>query len=118
MAQYDLKLFGEELILDNVLDAAIQELDILFGTEETQLLGDSSYGVNFEQFLWKLHPSIPEVNYYIRNKINDHTMFCKQLDIEIETEVAIGTLRDIYVVHISLKNKDGEKEILKNWIFK
>lgn len=117
MAQYDLKLFGDDLIQTEIEDAAIQELDILFGTEETELIGDYEYGTNFEQFLWKLKPSIGEVNQYIKDKIIAYTLFCRQLNISVNTTVEMGTLRDIYVVNISITS-NGKTTTLKNWVFK
>lgn len=118
MAQYDLELFGNKLIIDDMIDAAIQELDILFGTEETELLGDFTYGVNFEQFLWKLNPSIGEVNSYIKDKILEFTTFCRVLNISVDTAIEMGTIRDIYVVKIEIKDENNKTVKLKNWIFK
>lgn len=116
MAQYDLQLFGGNLINDELVDAAIQELDILFGTEETELLGDYNYGVNFEQFLWQMNPSIGQVNSYVSEKILLYTNYCRQLNIEVNCEVQMGSLRDIYVVKITFKNSAGETIKLKNWM--
>ena len=117
MAQYDLGLFNN-IIIEDILDAAIQELDIMFGTEQTELLGDSSFGVNFEQFLWKLNPSVAQVDEYILVKIKAQTYFCNLLDIHVNTEVMQGTLRDIYVVKISFRTDEGNLKPLKNWMFK
>lgn len=117
MAQYDLKLFNG-LIVSDVMDAAIQELDILFATEETELLGDYSYGINFEQFLWTLNPSPSEVDQYLMVKIQNQTYFCKLLDLTINTEVMQGTIRDIYVIKMYFRNSEGEQQHLKNWMFK
>lgn len=116
--QYDLKLFGGELIQDNIFDVAIQELDILFGTEETELLGDYKFGVNFEQFLWKLQPSKEEVNIYTRKKIIEYTYFCKELNVKIDTDIMMGTLRDIYVIHIELTDNSGKTVKSKNYIMR
>ena len=48
----DLALDGRVMIR-NIMDEAVQELDILFNTDTTELLGYPTYGTNFEQFLWK-----------------------------------------------------------------
>ncbi|MCH5167395.1 MAG: hypothetical protein J1F35_05820 [Erysipelotrichales bacterium] len=117
MAQYDFKLF-QGLIVDDILDAAIQELDVMFGTEETELLGDYSYGVNFEQFLWTMSPSPSDVDQYLLMKIHAQTYFCNLLDVHVNTEVMQGTLRDIYVVKISIMGNNGNLKPLKNWMFK
>ena len=118
MAQYDLKLFGGGLIITDVVDAAIQELDILFGTENTELIGDTSYGVNFENFLWKLNPNPGEVREYLNDKIRTHTYYCNRLTTEINVDITAGTLRDIYTVKIDIKDSDGESVKVKNYILK
>lgn len=115
MAQLDIKLFGSSLIQEDILGAAVQELDILFGTEETEFLGDYEFGVNFEQFLWKLQPDIGQVNSYIKRKINDHTYFCNKLNIDVSTSVMTGTIRDIYLVKIELKDSSGKVLKIKDY---
>ena len=63
---YDLSLTNE-VFLDDKVDLALQELDILFNTEPTEMLGDTNYGVFLEQFLWDLNPpssELKEYNYY------------------------------------------------------
>lgn len=117
MAQYDFKLFNG-LIVENIIDAAIQELDIMFGTEETELLGDYTYGVNFEQFLWTMNPSPYDVDQYILMKMHAQTYFCNLLDLHVNTEVMHGTIRDVYAVKISLRDNNGKMKTLKNWMFK
>ena len=118
MAEFDLQLFGDDLIIEDVLEAAIQELDILFGTENTELLGYVDYGVNFEQFLWQMQPNEGEVNSYVRNIILLYTYYCKGLDIIVDTSVVMGTLRDVYVINISLKDGSGSRVKTKNYVFK
>ena len=43
------------IFLTEEIDLAVQELDVLFNTENTQLLGMPDFGSNFEQFLWQLY---------------------------------------------------------------
>lgn len=117
MAQYDIKLFGDKMICDDPVEAAIQELDILFNTEQTELIGDTSFGVNFEQFLWTLNPSEHTVNQYIKDKIIANTYYCNKLDISINTKIVEGTIRDIYEVTLTIKTNSGQEKI-KNMIFK
>ena len=46
----DLALDGR-IFLDNELDCALQEIDMLLNTENTELIGYPSYGTEFESFL-------------------------------------------------------------------
>lgn len=108
-----------DLALDNSLtvtspfDAAIQELDLLMSTENTQVLGNVDFGVNMEQFLWQLTPSPSEVQSYIQQKILQNTFWCNKLGIQISVETVQGTIRDIYVVTISLKDPDSNSVVKK-----
>lgn len=87
---YDLSLTNE-VFLDDVVDLALQELDILFNTEPTEMLGDPNYGVFFEQFLWDLNPRSSELKEYITKKIEDNTYYVKQFDYEVTVEENDGT---------------------------
>ena len=87
---YDLSLTNE-VFLDDVVDLALQELDILFNTEPTEMLGDSNYGVFLEQFLWDLNPRSSELKEYITNKIEKYTYYVKQFDYEVSVTENDGT---------------------------
>lgn len=87
---YDLSLTNE-VFLDDKVDLALQELDILFNTEPTEMLGDPNYGVFFEQFLWDLNPRSSELKEYITKKIEDNTYYVKQFDYEVTVTENDGT---------------------------
>ena len=98
----------DRVMIDTEFDCAIQELDMLFNTTNTELIGKPEYGTNFEQFLWQLTPSTVELRKYIREKI-DGTYFASQYDIDIDVRTDDGTLRDIYYVEITFHINDDEK---------
>lgn len=87
---YDLSLTNE-VFLDDAVDLALQELDILFNTEPTEMLGDSNYGVFLEQFLWDLNPRSSELKEYITKKIEENTYYVKQFDYEVSVTENDGT---------------------------
>ena len=64
----DVGLF-DKVVVNSYLDLALQELDILFNTRPTELLGHPTFGINFEQFLWTLTPSSDTLERYIKEKI-------------------------------------------------
>ena len=88
------------------LNAAIQELDLMFNTENTELIGNPQFGTNFEQFLWQLNPSPNELKRYINEKISG-TMFLSRYTTNIEVNIVNGNYRNIYVVDISVTAPDG-----------
>ena len=79
---FDLSL-SNDVFLDDAVELALQELDILFNTEPTEMLGDANYGVFLEQFLWDLNPRSTELKEYIQRKIAEKTYYVKQFDYEV-----------------------------------
>lgn len=98
----------DRIFLDDPIDCALQELDLLFNTTNTELIGYIDYGTNFEQFLWKLTPTIEEVKTYIKTKLYD-TYFLKNYIVEINVEILNGNVRDIYYITIKIKDPNDKK---------
>ena len=96
------------IFIDNVVDAALQEIDIIFNTTNTELIGNSTFGTNFEMFLWQLTPSPASLKSYISDKLTD-TYWCQYLNVEVNVEVVPGEVRNIYYVQIILKDDAGHK---------
>ena len=100
--EIDLALDNSKVI-ESPYDAAIQELDLLLGTNCTEVLGNPGFGPNMAQFFWQMTPSPMEVQSYIQRKIIENTYWCNKLNVSIEVNVIKGSLRDIYEVKIGLK---------------
>ena len=111
----DLSL-DHKILLNSEFDAAIQELDILFNTETTELINDPTFGTNFEQFLWQLTPSTQSLKKYILEKIND-TLFLSRYNVDVDIEVYKGEIRMIYDVQIHISDNSGNKTT-KNYQFR
>lgn len=92
------------VFLDNDLDCALQEIDLLLNTTNTELIGDTSYGVELETFLWTLTPTTTELQKYITDKLNAYTYYCKKFAMDVECSFIEGTYRSIYLVEITLKS--------------
>lgn len=105
----DLALDGK-VFITNEIDAAMQELDILFNTERTELINNPYYGTNFEQFLWVLSPNVYQVKEYILKQIG-YTYFLRNLEYEIDVQVLKGEYRAIYDVKIAVKDNDGNVDM-------
>lgn len=100
--ELDLSLTND-LVVEDSLSAAIQELDILMGTERTQLIGNPKFGLNMEQFLWDLQPSTDQIKDHIRDQIEGNTFWLKQFSYDIDIQATAGTERTIYIVYINIK---------------
>ena len=103
----DLSL-DHRVILNSEFDAGLQELDLLFNTETTELINDPTFGTNFEQFLWQLTPSPQSLKKYIVEKIND-TLFLSQFDVSVDIDVYKGEIRMIYDIQIHISDNRGNK---------
>ena len=96
------------IFIKNELDAAVQELDLLFNTENTELINYPQFGTNFEQFLWQLSPSPYALKQYILEKIND-TYFLVNQNVDVDVSTQKGEYRMIYNVLIHISDKQGNK---------
>lgn len=106
----------DRIYIDDNLDAALQELDILFNTTNSELLGDTSYGCFFEQFLWALTPTSTDLQNYIQEKI-DGTYFLSQYQTDIQVQFVEGEYQSVYIVKIGIV-EDGYEIINKIYEFK
>lgn len=93
------------IYINDIWSAAIQELDIIFGTEKTELIGYPDVGTYFDEFLWTLSPTTAALQSYIDSKIAD-TVYASQLQRNIEVNYTFNesTYENIYEVTISLYN--------------
>lgn len=111
----DVGLFNN-IIVNNYLDLALQELDILFNTRPTELLGQPTYGINFEQFLWTLTPSSDTLERYIKEKITMNTFYLSKMNFTINVDFIRDLAEVIYVVKISIS--DNSNTINREYIIK
>lgn len=100
----DLSL-GSDMFKTDLFDAAAQELDILFNTENTELIGYPSFGTYFDEYLWTLTPSTTALNQYIDRIISSST-FASRLNhhIQINNNFDESTYENVYTVTITLYN--------------
>lgn len=96
----------DRIFLDDPIDCAVQELDLILNTNCTELIGYTDYGTSFEQFLWGLTPSVEEVKRYIIPKLYS-TYFLKNYIIDIDVEILNGNVRDIYYITIKIKDPNN-----------
>lgn len=106
----DLALDGR-VFLDNPLDCALQEIDMLLNTENTQLIGYPNYGTDFESFLWTLSPTTLEIEKYVKEKIQTSTYFANKYQIYVKASYMEGEYRSIYYVRILLIDDEGNSGV-------
>lgn len=123
---YDFAI-GNNVFVSSALEEAMQELDILFNTTPTELLGDSSFGTFFESFLWDLQPRESDLKEYIKRAIQNNTFWVNQFDWDVtvtvndNTESAKNAVNDviydpmsIYIVSIDLYSSAEDASYRQN----
>lgn len=70
MDYYDLALDDSVFVTDMVI-AALQEIDMIFNTEYTEVLGDPGFGTNFEKYLWNLNPDVSSLKNYVEGLLKN-----------------------------------------------
>ena len=101
-----------DVVVTNALDEAVQELDILFNTIPTEMIGNHLYGVNFLQFLWQLQPSEYNLQKYIREKIEAYTYYVKRFSYEVNVSTTYIDAELAYVIRISLSESIYDDPVL------
>ena len=107
----------KNIFVFNELDAAIQELDILFNTENTELIGDTNYGTNWWQYLWNLTPLEEDLQRYLQEKIYG-TYYVPKFNPVIEVQHLDGTENSIYYIKISLYDNRGKELTVQQYELK
>lgn len=110
----DLALDGR-VFINNELDEAVQELDLLFNTQLTELIGNPKFGCDFEQFSWQVTPSVESLKKYIQSKLTN-TLFLSKFNTSINVDVIKGEYRFIYQVQIKIYDND-DNSVIRNYEF-
>ena len=100
------------VFIENDLDAALQEVDLILNTENTELIGYPEYGTEFETFLWSLTPTTSELEKYIKQKLSSNCLYINKFKLYVKADFLEGEYRSIYHVKIALVDeKTGNKGI-------
>lgn len=91
--------FGKALKSDEAA-LVLQQIDILFDTKPREVLGDTEYGSNYDEYLYQLKIS----NSALQDKVYSDLISLNLLDFEPSVEVYLlqGTEKDIALIDIQL----------------
>jgi len=104
------------VLIENNLDEALQELDLLFNTENTELIGMTDFGVSLDQFLWTLTPTTESFRKYVEDKLST-LFYLKFFNYNVNVEFLEGEYRSIYHLTIDIYLSNNEK-IQKEYEFR
>lgn len=109
----DLSL-NSSIYTNDIWEAAIQEIDIIFATTNTELLGYPEFGTNFDEFLWTLTPTTGALQEYIEKQLRNTSFVSKlKYHLDINCKVNVDTYENEYKVTITLY--DDDKAIEKTY---
>lgn len=95
----------DDIIINNDLLLVLQQIDLLFDTNINDVLGDTNFGSNYDDYLYTLSVS----NIALENKIlND----LRKLDLfgftpSVTVKILEGSYRDIALIDITLTDESG-----------
>lgn len=101
----DLSLDTETVVKTSDLDNVIQQIEMLFDTEPFDVIGEPTYGSDFDKFLWNLTASNYDIENYIRSRIT-YEVDLLGYDVDVVVGIMEGTENDIILVDITI-SRDG-----------
>lgn len=102
----------DKVVIEDDLTFVLHQIDLLFNTDVNDVLGDPSYGTNYDRYLYTLGVS----NYSLERKIYNDIMGIelKGFVPSVSVHIVEGTQRDIAFVDITLTGK--YKKYTKSYI--
>lgn len=103
----DLSLDTRDVTKTSDLDNVIQQIEILFDTSPFDVIGETTFGSDFERFLWDLNASNYDIEQYINARIRSGVDL---LGYSVNTKATLmkGTENDIILVDIII-SRDGRE---------
>ena len=91
---------GGKSSLNTEVDLIIQQIDILFDTTPTEVLGDDQFGTNYDRCLYEVRMSAANLKTIVENDLDSINLF--GWNKEVEVHLLQGTEQDIAIINIIL----------------
>lgn len=85
--------------LNSEVDLIIQQVDILFDTTPTEVLGDENFGTRYDRYLYDMRLSADNLKTIIKQDINELNLM--GWDFDVDVYLLQGTEQDIAIIDIS-----------------
>lgn len=100
----DLNLNEGSPTINKEVDLIIQQVDLLFDTVKNEVMGDLSYGTDYDQFLYNMQISNAAIAYKIESDLGKMNLF--GFVPHVEVTILEGTLNDIILCKVGLMRDD------------
>lgn len=105
---------SDSLVVDNELEYVLQQIDLLFNTDINEVLGDSDFGSNYDEYLYALNLSNAGLEKKIQDDLDGLNLCGYRTYVSVH--IVEGTIRDIAYIDIYLDN--GSNDTVKSYIIK
>ena len=115
----DFNLFGEYSdgpILNSDEEYVVQQIELLFNTDTESVLGDLTYGTNYDRYIYGVGVSNTALESKILGDIRKLDL--RQFDPSVTVTFIEGTVRDIALIDISLTDETGYEVFSKTFMIK
>lgn len=100
----DLSYKDDMYVVSNPLEDIIQQIDMLFDTEESEILNDIDYGTGYDIFIHELKYNTTQIRDIIYNDLSENVDF-GEYSFDVEVNIIEGTIEDIILVNIKIYNE-------------
>jgi hypothetical protein len=103
----DLSLDTNSVTKKTDLENVIQQIEMLFDTSPFEVIGEPTYGSDFEKFLWNLNASNYDIEQYIESRIRSEVDLMG-FEVNVNVSLLNGTENDIILADIII-SRDGRE---------
>lgn len=102
----DIGLYSDNLLLTRDFDIFVQEIDILFSTTPTEILGLPFCGVDWDSYVWDLTLSPNRISSDIKALISVYTTMSQKFKYDVNCEILFGSNSDIILLTLDLWDEE------------
>lgn len=108
----DFNLNGNKPIINDDVDLILQQIDILFDTTPTEVLGAPDYGTTYDNYLYQLKISNKALEEVVKSDL--FKLDLRGFIPSVEVLLLQGTEQDIAIIDITLtRNREVYKKTYK-----
>ena len=104
----------DDIVIGNDLLLVLQQIDLLFNTDINDVLGDSSFGSNYDRYLYVVGMSNASLEMKVLSDLNKLNLMGFKPSVSVS--IMEGTVRDIALIDITLSG--DYEEYNKTYVIK
>lgn len=101
MVDFSLYKKSGQATVNTEVDLILQQVDMLFDTTPTEVLGEENFGTMYDKYLYEMKLSSDNLQSIISSDLNDLNLM--GWDYNVEVYLLQGTEQDIALIEITFK---------------